>query len=223
MDSNLGVRKLVVSTSKELVKEGLLIATGGNLSVRIPNRLEFAVTPTNTDYLKMTEEDICILDFNLNSVFGSLRPSVESGMHAAIYQARPDVHAIIHTHQVYSSTLALVNLSIPPLFDEQVRFLGRKVKVIPYAPSGTSMLRNTIARHVKDRNNAYLMQNHGALVLGYDIHRAVLNVHLLEKCALSYLLALNTGKSSKKIPYLVREIAFQKLKKDQEKVMKNSH
>jgi len=39
------------------------------------------------------------------------------------------------------------------------------VDIIPYAPSGTGMLKNTVAKHVKNHNNAFMMQNHGALVL----------------------------------------------------------
>ena len=141
-------------------------------------------------------------------------------MHAAIYQVRPDVNAIIHTHQVYASTLAMINAPIPALFDEQVRFLGRTVEIIPYAPSGTGLLKNTVAKHVNNHNNAYMMQNHGALVFGHDMERAMHNVEILEKCALAYLLALCTERKVSKIPLAVREIAFAKLRKDQKKAEK---
>jgi ribulose-5-phosphate 4-epimerase/fuculose-1-phosphate aldolase len=138
-------------------------------------------------------------------------------MHAAIYQARPDVNAIVHTHQVYASTLALIDAPIPALFDEQARFLGRKVAIIQYAPSGTGMLRSTIARHVSDHNNAYILKNHGALCFGEDAGRAAHNVEILEKCALAYLLALCTGRKVSRIPLPVREIAFSRLRADQKK------
>jgi ribulose-5-phosphate 4-epimerase/fuculose-1-phosphate aldolase len=114
----------------------------------------------------------------------------------------------------------LIGKDIPALFDEQVRFLGRIVKVIPYAPSGTRMLKNKISRNVRDNANAYLMKNHGALVFGSDMERAVLNVKLLEKCAITYLLALSTGEKITKIPLWVREIAVQKLRKDQKNIEK---
>lgn len=213
--NHLDEKELVISTSKQLVQDGILMTTGGNISTRTSDHRAFAITPSNTDYTKMKIEDICILDFKGNQLEGRLRPSVESGMHAAVYRVRPDVHSIIHTHQVYSSALALINRAIPALFDEQARFLGRKVKVIPYAPSGTGMLRNKIARNVRDHANAYLMKNHGALVFGSDMARAVLNVKLLEKCAITYLLALSTGEKVTKIPLWVREIAVNKLRKDQ--------
>lgn len=80
------------------------------------------------------------------------------------------------------------------------------------------MLRDTIARNVKDHNNAYIMKNHGALCFGHDLERAEHNVEILEKCSLAYLLTLCTGEKAGKIPLAVREIAFNKLRKDQKKV-----
>jgi ribulose-5-phosphate 4-epimerase/fuculose-1-phosphate aldolase len=218
MDDFLQSKEVIVATCRTLVEKGYLMATGGNVSLRISGRKAIAVTPSNYDYLKMTPEDVCILDFDLNQLQGKLKPSVESAMHCAIYQERGDVNAIIHTHQVYTSTLALINAPIPHLFDEQVRFLGRSVDIIPYAPSGTGMLKNQVARHVKNHNNAFMMANHGALVFGQDMDRAMDNVEVLEKCALAYLLALCSEKKVSKIPLAIREIAFSKLRKDQKKV-----
>jgi ribulose-5-phosphate 4-epimerase/fuculose-1-phosphate aldolase len=139
-------------------------------------------------------------------------------MHAAVYQVRADVNAIVHTHQAYASALTLMRAPIPALFDEQVRFLGRSVEIIPYAPSGTGMLKNAVAKHVKNHNNAFMMQNHGALVFGHDMERAIHNVEILEKCSLAYLLALCSERKITKIPLAVREIAFAKLRNDQKKI-----
>jgi len=215
MTDYLPYKQEITATCQKLVEKGYLMATGGNVSVRIPGKTAFAITPSDYDYLKMTAEDVCVLDFDLNIIAGKLKPSVESSMHAAIYQARADVNAIVHTHQVYASALTLIKASIPALFDEQARFLGRSVEIIPYAPSGTGILKNTIAKHVRDHNNAYMMQNHGALIFGTDMQRAIHNVEILEKCSLAYLLALTTERKVSKIPLAVREIAFSKLRKDQ--------
>lgn len=215
-------KKQIVDTAQRLTQKGYLMATGGNLSIRIAGQGAFAITPSNYDYMKMVPEDICVLDFELKMLAGSRKPSVETAMHAAIYLARPDVNAIVHTHQAYVSTLALINVSIPALFDEQSRFLGRRVEIIPYAPSGTGLLKNTIAKHVRDHNNAYIMQNHGALCFGQDVERAEHNVEILEKCALSYLLALCTERKVTRIPLVVREVAFSKLRLDQKKAAAGS-
>lgn len=207
----------VVRAAQFLYQKGFLSATGGNLSIRIAGTDALAITPSNYDYLKMAPEDICVLSMDLNALEGERKPSVESAMHAAIYQARADVKAIIHTHQVYPSTLAIINAPIPALFDEQVRFLGRSVEIIPYAPSGTGMLKRQVAKYVRDQSNAYLMANHGALVFGTDMERAIHNVEVLEKCALAYLLAICSEKRVSKVPLVVREVAFAKLRGDQKK------
>ncbi len=208
----------IVESAQLLARKGYLMATGGNLSMRIPEQDAFAVTPSNYDYFKMTPDDVCVLDFGLTQLSGQRGPSVESAMHGAVYQARADVNAIVHTHQVYASALTLIRAPIPALFDEQARFLGRSVEIIPYAPSGTGMLKNAVAKHVRNHNNAFMMQNHGALVFGHDMERAIHNVDILEKCALAYLLALCTERKVSKIPLAVREIAFAKLRKDQKKI-----
>jgi L-ribulose-5-phosphate 4-epimerase len=210
-------KRQVVAVAQQLVHQGYLMATGGNLSVRIPGQAAFAITPSNYDYLQMTAEDICVLGFDLRPIEGQRTPSVESKMHAGIYQTRADVAAVVHTHQVYASALSLIDAPIPALFDEQARFLGRSVRIIPYAPSGTGFLKRTIARHIRDNNNAYILRNHGVLCFGNTLERAAHNVEILEKCALAYLLALCTERTVSRIPLAVREIAFAKLRADQKK------
>jgi len=79
------------------------------------------------------------------------------------------------------------------------------------------MLSSKVASHIRNHNNAFLMQNHGALVFGHDMERVIHNVEILEKCSLAYLLALCSGEKTQKIPLAVREIAFSKLRKDQRK------
>jgi len=211
-------KQQIVKTAQDLVLKGYLMATGGNISMRVLGQEAFAITPSNYDYMKMTTEDICILNFDLDMLEGERKPSVEAAMHGAIYQVRGDVNAVVHTHQVYASALTLIRAPIPSLFDEQVRFLGRSVDIIPYGPSGTRILKNKIAKHVQNHNNAFLMQNHGALIFGHDMERAVHNVEILEKCALAYLLAICSERRVSKIPLAVREVAFAKLRKDQKKV-----
>jgi L-ribulose-5-phosphate 4-epimerase len=211
-------KKQIIEAAQNLVQKGYLMATGGNLSLRIAGQDAFAITPSNYDYMKMTLDDVCILGFNLTPLEGHLKPSVESAMHGAVYQVRGDVNAVVHTHQVYASALTLIKAPIPALFDEQARFLGRSVDIIPYAPSGTGMLKNMVAKHIKNHNNAFMMQNHGVLVFGHNMERAIHNVEIVEKCSLAYLLAICSERNVGKIPLAIREIAFAKLRKDQKKV-----
>jgi ribulose-5-phosphate 4-epimerase/fuculose-1-phosphate aldolase len=214
------IKQQVLDYSQALVQEGYLSGTGGNLSVRIPGEDALAITPSNFDYLEMQVDDVCVVDFSLKQIEGEHKPSIESGMHAAVYEGRADVGCVIHTHQVYASALALIDKPIPALYDEQVRWLGRSVEIIPYAPSGTGFLRKNISKMVRNNHNAYILKNHGALSLGPDPERAMHNVLLLEKCALTYILALCTEKEITKIPLAIREIAFAKLRKDQKRLEK---
>jgi len=210
-------KQQVVEICQKLVSKGFLIGTGGNASVRVPGQKALAITPSNYDYLKMRPEDICVLSLDLKKIEGEMKPSIESSLHAAIYESREDVNVVIHTHQVYASAFALMNEPIPALYDEQVRFLGRSVEVVPYAPSGTPFLKKQIVAKLRNHCNAYIMQNHGAISLGGTEERAIFNVELLEKCAITYLLVLCTEKKPTRIPLAIREIVFSKLRKDQEK------
>jgi hypothetical protein len=211
-------RELVVSTCHTLLERGYLKATEGNVSVRVPGRALFAVTPSNYDYAKMQADDICVLDYDLHRLSGTRKASIEAGMHAAVYQERPDVNVIIHTHQPYASALALIRKPIPALFDEQVMFLGRGVVIVPYGPSGTTFLKRRVRSKLSTGDNAYILANHGVLVLGGDVGRAVHNMALLEKVALDYLLTLMTDDKAATIPVPIREIAFAKLRGDQKKL-----
>ncbi len=211
------IKQQVVGICRTLLERGYLKAAEGNISMRIAGQPAFAITPSSYDYVKMQADDICVLDLALSRIEGERKPSIESGMHAAVYQSRPDVQVIIHTHQVYASALSLINAPIPALFDEQVRYLGRSVEIIPYAPSGTSFLKNNVRRKVLSSSNAFILQNHGVLIFGGDAERAIHNMALLEKCALAYLLALCTERKVTKIPLPVREITLAKLKQDEKK------
>lgn len=207
----------VIDLVHTLLGKGILKGTGGNLSVRVKDQSAFAITPSNYDYVQMTAEDICVLNWDAKMIEGKMKPSIESGMHAAVYQNRPDVDVVIHTHQVYASALALINAPIPALFDEQVRFLGRSVELISYAPSGTPFLKRNVRSKIRNGNNAYILQNHGVLILGPTAERAIFNLELLEKCSLAYLLALCTERQVSRIPLPIREIAFAQLRADEKK------
>ncbi len=213
-------RELVVDVCRTLLDRGYLKATEGNVSVRVPGEDAFAITPSSYDYGKMEPGDICVLGLDGRQILGVRKASIESSMHAAVYERRPDVSVIIHTHQPYASALALMERPIPALFDEQVRYLGRSVELVPYAPSGTSFLKKGVAKKLASGANAYILENHGVLVLGGDAEQAVHNMALLEKVALDYLLALLTDGRAEKVPLPIREIAFAKLRKDEKKLAK---
>lgn len=185
---------------------GSLRSTGGNVSVRINNRDLMAVTPSSVQYHEITPDDICITDLTGAVVEGSRPPSVEAGLHAGVYRERPDVNAVIHTHQIYGSVFAVLNEPIPALFDEVAFVLGESVEVAPYALSGSPELAANVAGKLKNNANAYIIQNHGVIVFGKNMDKALLSAELLEKVAHIYCLALSTGKPVTTLPAPIQEM-----------------
>lgn len=193
-------KEQVLRYSQRLVTEGYLFGTGGNVSVLVDGEEAIAVTPSSRDYMELAAEDISVVDFDLKPIEGEHSPSIETGMHVAIYKNRPDAGAVIHTHQRFASVMAVLGEPIPPLFDESVMNIGPVVDIVPYAPSGSSDLAANVASKLANGCNCYIIQNHGALSLGSNIAKAYLNTGLLEKNAHVYYMALSTGKKISTLP-----------------------
>jgi ribulose-5-phosphate 4-epimerase/fuculose-1-phosphate aldolase len=148
----------------------------------------------------MAAEDVCVIDFAGNPLDGNLKPSIEAGMHLGVYKHRPDVNAVIHTHQTYASVLSILNRPIPALFDEIIVEIGQVVEVVPYAFSGSVELAQNVAGKLGNQCHCYLIQNHGALSLASDMERALKNTELLENAARIYYHALATGLGVDELP-----------------------
>ena len=210
-------KQQVLETCQDLTRKGYLVGTGGNVSLRIEGQEALAITPSSMDYLTLSEDDICVYNFDKEPLEARHVPSVEMAMHIAVYQNRPDVNAVVHTHQPYASTFTLINEPIPALFDEQVANLGNCVDVVPYGMSGTAELMENIAANLDNQCNAYLLQNHGVLCLGTTLEKAALNVLLLEKAARVYYYALTSGKPVTLLRPESEETIFAMLKSEQRK------
>jgi ribulose-5-phosphate 4-epimerase/fuculose-1-phosphate aldolase len=203
MDRTLQYRKDIITCCQWLCRHGFfgsLLSAGGNVSVRIPDEPVLVITPSGRPYMELVPADICVMDFALNRIDGHLAPSIETAMHAGIYQARSDVGAVVHTHQAYASIFALTNQPIPALFDEVCLAIGETVDVVPYAFSGTPELVDNVKQTVVNGCHCYIMQNHGALNLGATLDQAWKNAELLEKTAQAYYHALTSGKPVTTLP-----------------------
>ncbi len=202
-------RKEVLEASLWLLGHGYFGSergSGGNVSVRIMERSAMAITPSAVKYQDLSADDICVVGLDLCVIEGELRPSVESGMHSVIYNNRPDVNAIVHTHQVFGSVCAVINEPVPAIFDEVAFSLGHVVDIIPYALSGSAELADNVAGKLSNNANAYIIENHGILALGKTLETAVLHAELLEKAATVYCLALSTGRTIHTLPESVVEM-----------------
>ena len=212
----------VLACSQKLSASGYFgpaSGTGGNVSVRIDGEDMIAVTPSGKAYSELAPADICLVRFDGSMCEGEFAPSIETRMHLAVYRNRPEVNAVVHTHQPYASIFALINQPIPALFDEVVMKIGPVVEVIPYAVSGSSELEENVAARVDNRCNCYIIQNHGAISLGISLEAAYHNAGVLEKVSQAYYQALATGKEITTIPDPVAYVMFEILKSEQQKEM----
>jgi glutamate-1-semialdehyde 2,1-aminomutase len=218
-DAIMSARQAVLNTCRSLVEKGYLVGTGGNVSMRVADEAAaesvVAITPSSRDYRTLSPEDICVVDLAGQVRAGTSAPSVETTAHLAVYARRPDVNAVIHTHQPYASTFTLIGRSIPALFDEQVANLGPEVKLVGYGISGSQEMTEQIVGGLENQCNAYLIQNHGVLCLGTTLAQAALNVELLEKVARVYYYALGTGQEISPLPAESTQVLFEMLKSEQ--------
>ena len=182
----------VAEVARKMAELGLVCGTNGNVSARLPGSL-FAMTPMGRTCEGMSADDIVVVDGDLHSVEGDLIPSSESLLHLAIYDARPDVGGIVHTHGVYSSAVAVAGLAIPPIVDEMVMTLGGEIRVSEYAPPASEEVAQLVCAALGDRDAA-LIRNHGAVGVG-QTPRAALDVSILtERTAKIFVLSSILGR-----------------------------
>ena len=151
---------------------GCIRGSGGNISLKLNRENMMAITPSRRPYHEMSLDDICVVDAQMSSIEGHLPPSVEATMHLSVYNSRPDVNAVIHTHPVFASILSIINKPIPALFDEITFEIGAGVDVIPYAVSGSADLVQHVISKLGNGCYCYILQNHGALSLGKSLGQA---------------------------------------------------
>jgi L-fuculose-phosphate aldolase len=201
-DSTQGVKREVFDVCQEMLKAALVIGSSGNASIRINNTDTIAITPSNVDYTCMDINDVMIINMLGEVVEGERNPSSEYPLHLAIYQARPDVNAIIHTHCVYATTMAILHEPLPPIVDEFVIRIGGQVEVAEYAFMGSEELARNVVEALGPRNAVFLA-NHGAVCVGQTLGDALYNALLIQRVSHMFLLAASVDK--KKITKLPAE------------------
>lgn len=192
MDQLLETRKRVIEKGIEMLSTNLTVGTWGNISCRVPGEDYIAITPTGMSYDKLVPEDIVILDLSGNTIRGTRKPSVEVPLHLAIYNAREDVQAIVHTHSAYATAMAVARREIPGAVEDLVQIVGGNVRVNEYALPGTQELGINTVKAVEGRN-AVLLANHGMLGTGRNLEEAFRVCQVVEKSAQITLLAQLMG------------------------------
>jgi len=184
-------RQQVVAAGRQMARAALAVGTWGNLSCRLPNNL-IAITPSGMEYEALKPRDIVIMDLAGNCIEGRRKPSTEQPLHRAIYAAREDISAIIHTHSVYASAMAAARKPIPGAMEDLVQIVGGDVRVARYALPGSPELGQYVVEAMSGRNGV-LLANHGALGAAADLKQALLICQIIEKSAKIIIAAQAAG------------------------------
>jgi L-fuculose-phosphate aldolase len=162
----------------------------GNLSVR--EGAGFLVTPAALPYAAMTPADIVAVDADGKALAGAARrPSSEWRLHAAIYAARPEIGAVVHTHSPRATALSCARRGIPP-FHYMVLLAGGPIRCADHATFGTQALARHCVAALAGRR-AVLLANHGVVACGATLAAAVTLAFEVENLAGQYLDLLASG------------------------------
>ena len=216
-------RQHVVDMCRTMLDRGYLKATEGNVSVRIPGHRSTpsrpATTTTTRCASRTSASSTSTASTSPDESGTSLAPSIECGMHANVYRERPDVNAIVHTHQPYASALAFLRKEIPALTDEQVRFLGKKVAIIPTRRRAPGSSPRTCRRRWRAATTPSSSPTTASSRWAPTRTARCSTWRCWRRSRIAYLLALATESGKVyTIPAAIREIAFSKLRKDEKRI-----
>lgn len=162
-------RGQVARKGVDLLAEGLVQRTSGNVSVRIDDR-RIAISPSGVPYRDIESVDVPIVDLDGDQVGEGEAPSSETPMHTAVYRRRAAVGAVVHTHSPYATTFASLGRPIEPTH-YLIAVAGKAVPVAPYARNGTAALADAAVETMGEAN-AVLLRNHGVLAVGSTLEAA---------------------------------------------------
>jgi L-fuculose-phosphate aldolase len=181
----------LVKAAKHCAQGGLIPGTSGNLSMRTPRGL--LITPSGVPYSDLSTEDLVELEMDGTPLraFAPV-PSSEWQLHVQLYERRPEIQAIVHTHSRYATTLSCLRRSIPAVH-YYIAIAGTStVRCADYATYGTLELGQNAVKALQG-SKACLLANHGLVALGDSLDNAVKVAFEIENVASLYWHALQAG------------------------------
>jgi len=185
------LRQEVWKSNLELPKNGLVKLTSGNVSGRDPKTNLVVIKPSGYSYEELTPADMVVVDLQGDVIEGNLRPSVDTETHLHIYENRPDVYGICHTHSIYASVYAALGEPIPACLTTTA-MLGGEIPVGGYVAVGGKQIGREILQKI-GKALAIVMQNHGVFTIGSSATEAMKHAIEVENIAQITLLAQLRG------------------------------
>ena len=186
------LRQEVLDTANALKAHGLVWMAGGTVCAREPTSGHVVVTPSGLDYALLTASDMTVTDLEMNLVEGSFRPSVALELWTAILRARPEIHAIVHTHSTHATAFSVAGLPIPMVTETMADWFGGPVPVVPYMHVEDPKF-SSLPTTVLGAGFGVLLGSHGPITVGTTLHEALERAVTLEEGAKIYAVARGLG------------------------------
>jgi L-fuculose-phosphate aldolase len=160
--SSEALRIEIVEAGRALLRSGLVAGTSGNLSARDGEHI--LITPTALPYDEIEPDDLVTITLAGEVVAGHREPSSERRVHQAIYAARPDVGAIVHSHSIHATAWSFLGEPIDLGTEELLAAAGGAVRCAGHGPSGSDDLARAAVAALTDRR-AVLLARHGVVAV----------------------------------------------------------
>ena len=193
-------REEVSQLHAELVRNGLVVWTGGNISGRVPGADAFVIKPSGVSYDDLSPENMIVCDLDgvivANTPGSEREPSSDTAAHAYVYRNMPDVGGVVHTHSPYATAWAARGEAIPCVITAMADEFGGEIPVGPFAIIGDDSIgRGIVDTLTGHRSRAVLMQNHGPFTIGHNPRDAVKAAVMVEDAARIVQLARAGGQT----------------------------
>lgn len=211
MSNYQDIKEQAYLANMQLPKLGLVLFTFGNVSAADRAKGVFAIKPSGVPYEDLSAEKMVIVDFDGNTVEGSLRPSSDTKTHAVLYKHWEDVGGIVHTHSTYGTAWAQAQKAIPIYGTTHADHLTVDIPCAP--PMDDAMIKGNyeyetgfqIMNHFESLGLSYkevemiLVGNHAPFTWGKTAEKAVYNSAVLEAVAQMALLTQQINPQAPKL------------------------
>jgi len=181
----------IIKIGKEAYRKGLVVAWGGNVSVRLSSD-EFLITAHTAALGFLEKKDLLIVNLKGKIVKGEGKLSTETKLHTSIYQ-NTGAKAVVHLHPPYTNVLAIRGIEIKPMTFESSLFLGNTIPIISQDSPSVTKLEGVI--EALELSNIIILKEHGTVAVGDAIWEAFFLTEILEETAMMTYLNKSLGVS----------------------------
>ncbi|MBW6501676.1 MAG: L-ribulose-5-phosphate 4-epimerase [Bacteroidales bacterium] len=209
------LKQEVFKANIELVKQGLVIHTWGNVSGRDPESGLVVIKPSGLDYGRMKPDDMVVVDTGGKVVEGRFKPSTDAPTHLLIYRHYSSVGGIVHTHSAFATSWAQAGKDIPPLGTTHAdHYYGavpctRMLTEVEVNGDYESNTGKVIVERMEGLDPlavpSVLVNRHGPFCWGLDSEEAVYNAVALEEIARIAFYTVLLGRSEPVDNYLLEK------------------